>query len=111
MKEEFWWEWFALDICATGTVDVSTDVLEGQTSLGFRDGRISKCEEFGSLPRGESVHLTLELLDSGRFEGFCFVETNHRENALVSIDVFCAGELRGPDVIRYLVEKCFPILK
>ena len=89
-------------------MDVATDVLEGQTPLSFRDGGISKCEEFGSLPRGESVHLTLELLDRGFSEGFCFVETNHRENALVSIDVFCAGELGGPDVIWYLVEKCFP---
>jgi len=92
-------------------VDVATDVLEGQSPLSFRDGGISKCEEFGSLPRGESVHLTLELLDSGRFEGFCLVKTNHRENALVGIDVACAGELGGPDVIRYLVEKCLPVLK
>ena len=90
---------------------VATDVLEGQTSLGFGDGRISKCEEVGSLLLGESVHLTLELLDRGCTEGFCFVETNHRENALISIDVFCAGELGGPDIIWYLVEKCFPILK
>ena len=42
VKEEFWWEGFALDICATRTVDVAADVLEGQTSLCFGAGGVSE---------------------------------------------------------------------
>ena len=86
---------------------VATDVLEGQTSLGF--GMVGfPSVRVWLFPKKRSIHPTLELLDSGRFEGCCLVKATG-ENAIG--DVCIGGELGGPNLIRYGVEKCLPLIK